>query len=122
MTPEGMKAQKAAFQISKVRSVIEQFDKRLAETFQENYERAIDFGGHPNPHATMSTITMDDVDQTGSFTVDALSVDPKVILHAMKSTAQAELTAAFIFQHIFPAKFELLGVKQEMQKMKNEGV
>jgi hypothetical protein len=29
MTIEGMKAQKAAFQISKVRSVIEKFDKRL---------------------------------------------------------------------------------------------
>jgi hypothetical protein len=122
VTPEGMKAQKSAFQISKVRAVIEKFDRRLAEIFHENYERAIDFGGHPNPHATMSTISMENVDMTGSFTVDALSVDPKVILHAMKSTAQVGLTAVYIFQHIFPTKFELPGVKHEMQKLKNKNL
>ncbi|WP_315741552.1 MULTISPECIES: hypothetical protein [unclassified Bradyrhizobium] len=122
MTTDGMRAQKAAFRISEVRSAVERFDKRLAEIFNENYERAIDFGGHPNPHATMSTITMDNADLTGSFTVDALSVDPKVIRHAMKSTAQVGLTAAHIFQHIFPTKFELLGVKREMQKLRNENL
>jgi hypothetical protein len=104
VTPEGMRAQKQAFRVSETRAVIERFDARLAEIFQENYERAIDFGGHPNPHATMSTITMLDVDATGSFSVDALSVDPKVILHAMKSTAQVGLTALHIFQHVFPAE------------------
>jgi hypothetical protein len=62
------------------------------------------------------------VDATGSFSVDALSADPKVLLHALRNTAQVGLTVLHIFQHIFSAKFELLGVKQEMQKLRNENL
>ena len=58
------------------------------------------------------------VDQ--SFTALALSADKQVLLHAMKSTAQVGLTALFIFQHIFKAKFELLGIREEMDKLRSE--
>ena len=121
-TPEAMRAQKNAFKISELKAVIKTHDEKLAEIFSENYERAIDFGGHPNPHATMSTINMDNVEETGSFSVDALSNDPKVLLHALKSTAQVGLTALHMLQHIYPEKFELLGVNQEMQKLRNENL
>jgi hypothetical protein len=75
-----------------------------------------------NPHATMSAIDMTDVDKTGSFSVNALSVERNVLLHALRNTAQVGLTALHIFQHIYPEKFELLGVMQEMQKLRNENI
>ncbi|MEY9161632.1 hypothetical protein [Bradyrhizobium japonicum] len=86
---DDLKRQKSAFQISKVRENIKSFDERLAEIFHENYERSIDFGRHPNLHSTMSAITMDGVSETGSFTVEALSTDPKVLAHAMRNAAHS---------------------------------
>jgi hypothetical protein len=44
---------KSDFRISEIRAVIASFDNRLAEVFQSFYERSINFGGHPNPHAAM---------------------------------------------------------------------
>jgi len=52
----------------------------------------------------------------------ALSLEPKVLSHAMKSVAQIGLTALFIFQHIFKAKFELLGINAEMNALRNENL
>jgi hypothetical protein len=50
----------------------------------------------------------------------AMTTDIKVLLHAMKSAAQVGLTALFIFQHIFKAKFELLGIRAEMDALRQE--
>src|SRR5262249_32613675 len=119
-SPEGMSAQKNEFRISKIRSIIASFDTRLAEVFQTFYERSVDFGGHPNPHSIMSAIQMPESPVDQSFTALALSTDKQVLLHAMKSAAQVGLTALFIFQHIFTPKFELLGIREEMDKLRSE--
>jgi hypothetical protein len=118
----GMKAQKEKFKISEIRKVIASFDKKLADVFQIFYERSIDFGGHPNPHGAMSTVEMPDDPVDKSFTTLALSTDDKVLLHAMKSVTQVGLTTLFIFQHIFKAKFELLGIRAEMDKLRKENL
>jgi len=117
---EGMKAQKDKFRISEVKKVIVGFDTKLAELFQVFYDRSIDFGGHPNPHATMSAVEIGQEGSDGTILTLALSTEPKVLLHAMKSVAQVGLTTLLIFQHIFKAKFELLGVNAEMNALRNE--
>lgn len=117
MDDASMKVQKAKFQIGAIRTIIADFDPKLAELFQLFYNRAIDFGGHPNPHATFSTM---ELEPNNSILTLAMTTDPKVLLHAMKSTAQVGLTALFIFQHIFKAKFELLGIRAEMNALRRE--
>jgi hypothetical protein len=112
-----MKAQKEKFQIGAIRTVIAGFDSKLAEIFHTNYSRAIDFGGHPNPHATFSTM---ELEPNNSILTLSMTNEPKVLLHAMKSAAQSGLTALFIFQHIFKAKFELLGIRAEMDALRRE--
>ena len=83
--------------------------------FGNLYERSIEFGGHANPHGTFSAMTMED--NSASISELALVTDPKILQHAMKSVAQVGLTALFIFQHIFRAKFELLGIRAEMDRL-----
>jgi hypothetical protein len=117
---EGMKAQKDKFRISEVKKVIVGFDPKLAELFQVFYDRSIDFGGHPNPHATMSAVEIGQEGGDGTILTLALSTEPKVLLHAMKSVAQVGLTTLFIFQHIFKANFELLGINAEMNALRSE--
>ena len=117
MDDANMKAQKEKFQIGAIRTVIAGFDEKLAEIFQVNYNRAIDFGGHPNPHATFSTM---ELEPNNSILTLEMTVEPKILFHAMKSAAQVGLTALFIFQNIFKAKFELLGIRAEMDALRRE--
>jgi hypothetical protein len=122
VSPGDMQAQKQAFRIGEVKKVIDTFDKRLAELFATFYDRTIDFGGHPNPHATFSTMQMvpDSVDK--SFMTYAVVTDATTLQHAMKSVAQVGLTALYIFQHIFKSKFELLGIRAEMDRLRKENL
>jgi hypothetical protein len=55
------------------------------------------------------------------MTVLAFSNDPAMITVAFKSTAQAGLTALLLFQHVFKEKFELLGIRQEIEALRNTG-
>jgi hypothetical protein len=48
--------------------------------------------------------------------------DHQILKHAMKSVAQVGLTALLIFQHIFKAKFDLLGVCAEIEALKISGL
>jgi hypothetical protein len=118
----GMKAQKSTFQIGKIRSIIASFDTKLAEHFQTFYDRSIDFGAHPNPHAIMSAFQMPESPVDQSFTALALSTNKQFLLFAMKNVAQVGLTVLFIFRHIFRAKFELLGIREEMDKLRSENL
>ncbi len=112
------KAQKKAFQIAEVQKCIEGVDRTLAGIFADLYRRSIDFGGHPNPHATFSAMQMDDRDGMTGITALALSTEPAPLAHAMKSVAQAGLTALHLFQHVFKEKFELLGIRSELESLR----
>jgi hypothetical protein len=114
----GMKAQKQKFQIREIRAVIATFDNKLALIFKEFYDRAIDFGGHPNPFAVCNAVQMASSGSGHTFRTLALSKDEITLRHTMKSTAEVGITALFIFQHIFKAKFELLGLRAELDSLR----
>ena len=113
---------KEQFRIADIRAVIARFDATLAQVFSDLYQRAIDFGGHPNPHATMSATQLGQEGSNSTFTTLALTTDPTVLKHTMKSVAQVGLASLFVFQHIFKAKFELLGIRAEMDALRVENL
>jgi hypothetical protein len=119
---KAMKTQKEAFNIGTVKVALRRCDTRLADIFVEDYERSINFGAHPNPHAALSAIVPDERDGLNSLTVLAISNEPKIIVHALKCTAQVGLTALCVLQHVFKAKFELLGIRQEIDALKKTGM
>lgn len=119
---EEMTAQRKTFQIGPVRTSIGHNDAKLAEHFDLFYQRSIDFGAHPNPHGTLSATILDERDgETGLMTV-ALADDPELINFTLKSTAQVGLTALCVLQHVFKEKFELLGIRQEIDVLKKTGM
>ncbi|MBB5373992.1 hypothetical protein [Acidocella aromatica] len=121
VSPTDKRAQKDAFRISDVKSAVKRHDARLGEIFDESYERTVDFGGHPNPHAAFSAMHMDEDEGQTGLTALAISNDVTVVQHALKSTAQIGLTALHIFQHVFTAKFELLGIREVMEGLMATG-
>jgi hypothetical protein len=114
----GMKVQKQKFQIREIRAVIATFDNKLALIFKEFYDRAIDFGGHPNPFAVCNAVQMASSGSGRTFRTLALSKDEITLRYTMKSTAEVGITALFIFQHIFKAKFEVLGLRSELDSLR----
>jgi hypothetical protein len=113
-----MKAQKLAFQIKTVRASVGRHDAALADTFDQLYQRTIDFGGHPNPYGSVGTTVFDELDGETAMTVVAFSNDPLIVEFGLRSTAQAGLTALFILLHVFKEKFELLGIRQVIDVLK----
>jgi hypothetical protein len=120
--PDEMVEQKEAFKIRAIKEAIRRFDARLADLFDENYQRCIDFGGHPNPNASFTAAVLDEREGESGMTVFPISNDPKIVVHALKSTGQVGLTALCILQHVFKAKFELLGIRREIDALKNTGM
>jgi hypothetical protein len=115
----GAEEMKAAFTIREVRTAISTFDPKLADVFDDLYQRSIDFGGHPNPHGMLTAVSLDRKDETfAGLTTYALSGDPVAITHALKSIAQAGLMGLMTAQHIFKAKFELLGIRAEIDELR----
>jgi hypothetical protein len=47
-------AQRKEFKIGAVRQTLERLAPALLKTYDVLYQRTIDFGGHPNPHAIFS--------------------------------------------------------------------
>lgn len=110
--------QKAKFTITNIIAVIRKYDARLAAIFKAFYDRTIDFGAHPNPFGMLSTLKMEKQEGGGTMGIDALTIAADPLLHAMKTTAQVGLTALFVFQNIFKEKFELLGIRGEMDALR----
>jgi hypothetical protein len=110
-----MQAQKRAFRAGEIYKIVKSFDPTLANVFSALYERTIDFGGHPNPHGTFSAMKIGEDNSIATF---ALVTDQYTLQHAMKSVAQIGLAALFIFRHIFEDKFELVGVSDEMNRLR----
>jgi hypothetical protein len=118
-----MKIQKEEFKIVKIEKTIAAFDEKLANIFRFLYQRSIDYGGHPNPHGMLTAMNMDkEDDKVTSITTLALTVEPLPIIFAMKSVAQVGLTALYIFHEMFKAKFELLGIRGEMDALRKAGL
>lgn len=121
MTDAGMAAMKKAFKVRELREAIARYDKRLADNFDFFYQRTIDFGGHPNPHGILQAMDMEERDGKLSITTWAMTTREGALEHALKSTAQIGLTVLYIFQHIFKAKFEILGIRAEIEAIRNSG-
>jgi hypothetical protein len=118
-----LKVQKAEFQISKIRGILATFDEKLAANFKILYDRSIEYGGHPNPYGLLTGINMESKDeQLTSITTLALVSDPVITMFTMKSAAQVGLAALCIFQHMFKTKFELLGIRIEIDALRSVGL
>jgi hypothetical protein len=92
-----MKEQRDAFQIKAIKgAVCRQCTTAMTTLYDDLYQRTIDFGAHPNPHAVFSTSSLDDSGGGAEITTFAITKEPKIVLHALKSTAQVGLMALHV--------------------------
>ncbi len=110
--------QKNDFTTKNVYDSVKRHDARLREIFEENYQRTLDFGGHPNPHAVLSYMLPNDGEGQFASAAHAFCNYIPGVQHTLKSTGQIGLTALYVFKHVFTAKFELLGISRAMEDLR----
>lgn len=109
---------KDEFTVSNIRATIGKTNQQAARVFKELYDRAIDFGGHPNERAITSNLAIKEAEDRKEFQQIYLHGDSLALEHGLKTTAQTGVCALEIFQEIFSARFELLGVRNELLELR----
>lgn len=114
----GMKAVKTEFTVANVRESISKRDRHSAEVFDILYQRAIDFGGHPNERSVSGSMAMNEMEDRMEFLQMHLHGDGMAFLHGLKTTAQTGVCALEIFQCLYGARYELLGVRADLLSLR----
>lgn len=102
------------FTVGAVRSVIGKKNRNAGEVFATLYERAVDFGGHPNERAVTGNLTITERDDRREYEQLYLHGNGLHLDHALRTVMQAGVCALEILQEAFPARFELLGARADL--------
>jgi hypothetical protein len=117
--------QRRAFQSKTVKeAVCRHCTAALTTLYDDLYQRTIDFGAHPNPHAIFTTTLVEESGdgKTATTTTFAITKEPEIVLNALTSTAQIGLTALHVLDCVFKARFEQLGIHHEMDALAKTGL
>lgn len=113
-----LKAAKKSFGYSSVFKTLEKIDPQTATLADMLYQRAVDFGAHPNERAVTGSMTIRIDGSTRYFMQDYLAGGTQEHRHSLRTTAQTGLCALIIFQAIFPDMFGEQGIAQTIESLK----
>jgi len=93
-------------------------DKKLGKIYKRLYQEAIDFGAHPNERSVSSNMIHEAAETESRWIQVYLHEDGLALDNALVSTARTGLCCLFIFAQIFETRFQLLGLDQQMQALR----
>ena len=111
---------KNEFTVQNVRSTHESFDSVTAKQLHELYERMIDFGAHPNQQSLFLAMRQSETDEETNFTVGILFPSPVPILLTVRMAVAVAVGALKVFQHVFPERFRLMSLDEEIKALVGE--
>lgn len=91
---------------------------KLAEIYEELYEQSIDSGAHPNERGFFSNALVTETPEMTEIGQVYLQGDGVMLDYALKSTARAGVWGLGIFQLLYPEKWMLLGIKDELEQLR----
>lgn len=89
-----------------VRAAIKAKDPKVASDYGQLYERAIDFGAHPNEQAVLTNMVAGSLRGGGELQYSLLSGDGPLLDGILRSAVQTGICALHIFSHVFPARYD----------------
>lgn len=115
-----LKRVRKEFAIEKVRATIVRCNRHAAERFDRLYQRAIDFGGHPNERSVTGNMEIERLPDRALLKAVYLQGDGVPLEAALKTTAECGMVALEILQCVFNALFELLGINAAMLELRKQ--
>lgn len=104
------------FTHGKVARSITAADAALGYQYNQLYDRAIDYGAHPNQLGDSMGSTVEDSDDGGKRLLTIYLHDDGLMLDfALKTTAQVGICALCIAQLIYPLRMQATGVQFELE-------
>jgi hypothetical protein len=122
-TEVGLKAAKGSFRhAKKVMPSVAAANRHAAERFERLYQRTIDFGGHPNERAVTGNMKITEEPGRREMLGILMHADGIQLDLVLKTAAQCGLIALELFETIYGPKFELLGIRAEMLRIRRSGL
>lgn len=105
---------RAGFLHKQVKDTVKKANQHAGERFEQMYDSAIDFGGHPNERSVMGSLQMTNEPGRKLFKSIFQHDDSPALALALKSTIECGLCALEILECVFGSRFELVGTKEKM--------
>lgn len=105
---------KSEFTVANVRATHEALDPATAAALDGVYEHTIELGGHPNELAVLSSLRRTETDKAYTFEAAFLTDNPLLIALALKSAVEAAVGAMRAFRLVFPERFAIMGVDDDL--------
>jgi hypothetical protein len=115
---DSKKRVKKEFKISNLIDLLEKEDDILRNIASNLYERTIDYGGHPNERALLSVATKNEDEHKIRFQSAYLIGNEPALELCLKSCSQIGICSLSIFQMIYKARFDILGLSDELTVLK----
>jgi len=109
-----MQATRDAFSFRKVLASVEAANRDAGGRFAKLYQRAIDFGAHPNERSITGNMKMTTEQGRRNMLSIMLHDDGVALQSCLKNVCQCGLVSLEMLQVVFNARFELLGVNAAM--------
>lgn len=102
----------------KVARYIKSAAAEIGRQYEALYERLVDFGAHPNERGFSLSSAISKSDGSVRFDTIYLHGDGTPLDLGLRTTAQAGLWVLHIAQLIYPARFQLLGIRPGMEEIR----
>jgi len=106
------------FKIQNLLKLLKSEDDKLHHAVNQLYERTIDLGGHPNERAFFSVMKQTKDPLKITFDSAYLIGNEAALQLGLKSCAQIGICALLIFQRIYPERFDILGLSDQLNSLK----
>jgi len=115
---ESKRKVKGEFKVSNLLGLLAVEDEQLRRIAGDLYETTIDFGGHPNERAILSVMKQQ-LDESKRTYQSAYMIGNEPPLHcSLECCAQIGVCALSIFQRIYPERFDILGLSNQLRGLK----
>ena len=113
------KRMRNAFAFGPLLTALESLDPETGPVARRLYEQTIDYGAHPNPYSLLTQSTRTEQEKSVDFSQTWITGDCIAMRLCLKTTAEVGLCALHIFRHVFPTKFDILGITEKIRILRD---
>lgn len=116
--PKHRRATRSSFGMKSIWQSVKRRAPDLEPTAQALYESTIDHGAHPNVHAVMGTVRVEETPEWTAVESSYIAGDELTIRYALRVMAQIGVMSLLLAGKIFESRFEQLGLADRVEDLK----